>query len=192
MPEGGAREDGRRCPAVSELPTEPAVQPAGARASARRGRDRVRSRGRARWPAERRAGCGAVRVHQNRGFPELRRADENQGVAGGARRRVGPPCPLLHVRRDALVALPSPADLRPSGRAGLRGGARHSPPRAARTSDVRRSERPRRPALPLRHACRLSRRGRIRPSMSFNSVGVEDPRRSRFIRGQQWQKTFES
>src|SRR5207253_7383792 len=95
---GGRSRDAARRPPLSRLAPQPTVQPGPAAWRARGGRHRVPPRGGARRPPERRAGRGAVRLPARGRLPELRRAEGDGRLAGGAHPSARSPAPVLHVR----------------------------------------------------------------------------------------------
>src|SRR5262249_11924881 len=80
------------------------------------------------------------------------------GLAGSSRARAGAAGTVLHVRRDALVALPPPADRRPPRRPRARGPPPDPARRDARAPARLRRRDPRREARPLRPPRRVGAR----------------------------------
>src|SRR5207245_2921109 len=116
----------------------------------------------------RRARRGAIRLSPHAGLRELRGAHGYAPVAGGARGGTRAAGSLLHVRRDAVVALPPPADRRAARRARTRDHPPDSAGRMAAARPIRCLGAARREALPLRRARGL--RGTTDRLEAFNRV----------------------
>jgi len=159
---GGRRDAGGRS-TLPRVAAESTVQSGAAGRDAWCGGDRVRPCGRARRDAQRRARRRAVRLRSRAGLPRVPGPDGERRVAGGAQNRAGRACSRVHVRGDALAALPSELHRRTAQRARTRGRAHDQARRTRAAPAFPRGGDAGRKALSLRCGGGLSGEHRTRP-----------------------------